>query len=727
VANFFDYIKAGRYTDAIFHRHETSGIQVLQGGGFTFRTNPARLDPIATPADFGIKNEPDFVNRPNALGTIAMAKSTTDNANSQFFFNLANNTALNDPAQSGNTGGFTVFGKIADATSQQNLNDLAAIPIQNRSNDAALPASEKTVFGQIPLKNYPQPPAGNFPTDTVAANYALITGADVLKQDEFLTYSVVSNSRPDLVTPVITNEHLTLKYATNKTGNATITVRATDKFGATVDDTFTVSVANTAPTATVTLSSTSPKTNDTLTATATPHDADGDPVSLTYVWKVNGVVEQTTTTSATTNTFDLSQANHGNKGQTVTVEVTPNDGTLNGAVATPATPATIINSAPVINTIGLSPNTAVNSNDNLTATVTATDPDGDPITFSYLWEKQGGGTLRGPISTTTTHDALDLSTLSGIAKNDQIKLTVTPNDGTVNGTAASTSVTIANTAPTVSVNLDTNSPVPSATLTATATPADAENDPVTLTFVWKVNGTVVPSATTNTFDLAANGAGPGAVVTVTVTPNDGHTNGAAQTATATVNSPPQTTGIQDQTFSGPGNFGLDVTPDFSDPDAGDTLTYTATLSNNAPLPTWLHFTAGVFSGNPAPSDAAVLQIKVVASDPHSQTASATFQLTVSNTPTSLNDAPVIDDVTLSPNPVHTTDTLTATVTSHDPDGDPVGLSFVWKVDGTPTGVTTSTFDLQAHSVASGSVVRVEVTPNDGTVDGAVFAKEITVS
>ena len=50
-----------------------------------------------------------------------------------------------------------------------------------------------------------------------------------------------------------------------------------------------VTVLNTAPTATVSLDDGSPNTNATLTATATRADVDGDTVSLTYLWTVNGV------------------------------------------------------------------------------------------------------------------------------------------------------------------------------------------------------------------------------------------------------------------------------------------------------------------------------------------------------------------------------------------------------------------------------------------------------
>src|SRR2546425_7031701 len=87
-------------------------------------------------------------------------------------------------------------------------------------------------------------------------------------------------------------------------------------------------IVNTAPTATVSLNTSSPKTNDTVTATATKADADGDAVTLTYVWKVNGVTKKTTAgTSSLTDTFDLSVAGNGNKGDTISAEVTRNDRT----------------------------------------------------------------------------------------------------------------------------------------------------------------------------------------------------------------------------------------------------------------------------------------------------------------------------------------------------------------------------------------------------------------
>jgi hypothetical protein len=75
-----------------------------------------------------------------------------------------------------------------------------------------------------------------------------------------------------------------------------------------------------------------PFTNDTLTAAGHQADADGNAVTLTYVWKVNGVTVKTTSASnALTDTLDLSQPGNGDPGQQVTVTVTPNDGTDAGS------------------------------------------------------------------------------------------------------------------------------------------------------------------------------------------------------------------------------------------------------------------------------------------------------------------------------------------------------------------------------------------------------------
>ncbi|MCI0464570.1 MAG: peptidylprolyl isomerase [Gemmataceae bacterium] len=236
VTNFLNYVTDNDYADSIFHRLATlpGGVPfVLQGGGFSFRTGPARLENI--PTDPAVQNEPDPVNRSNLRGTVAMAKLGGDpnSATNQFFFNLGDNSANLD----NQNGGFTVFGRVASAADQQVVDALAAIPTQDQSQAPALPPSQQGVFSDIPLQNY----AGtNFPTDTVRENYALANGLSVVRRTEELTYSVVSNSNPAAVTATVTRNRLTL--TANQNGPAAITVRATDQSGSFVDLTFNVNV-----------------------------------------------------------------------------------------------------------------------------------------------------------------------------------------------------------------------------------------------------------------------------------------------------------------------------------------------------------------------------------------------------------------------------------------------------------------------------------------------------
>ncbi len=224
VTNFFNYVQSGAYNNSIFHRL-IAGF-VLQGGGFTFdpttHTLPAIAALAAVPNEFGVSN---------TQGTIAMAKLSglPNSATDQFFFNLVNNASNLDNTN----GGFTVFGKILGAADQAVLTTLAATHV----------STETSPFDTIPLNNYT---GSNFPTDATAANFLTISSVTILKRTEKLTYSIVSNTNANLVTPSLAagaNEMLTLQYAAGQTGTATIVVRATDQFGATVDQTISVTVS----------------------------------------------------------------------------------------------------------------------------------------------------------------------------------------------------------------------------------------------------------------------------------------------------------------------------------------------------------------------------------------------------------------------------------------------------------------------------------------------------
>lgn len=105
---------------------------------------------------------------------------------------------------------------------------------------------------------------------------------------------------------------------------------------------------------------------------------------------------------------------------------------------------------------------------------------------------------------------------------------------------------------------------------------------------------------------------------------------------------------------------------FSDPDVGDTLTYSAVLSSGPDLPTWLAFDSATrtFSGTPDDMDVGTISIRLTATDTGGGSAQDDFDLTV----TGVNDGPTIDaiaDVTTDED----TTTTTIAVTVFDPDND----------------------------------------------------------
>nr|WP_245283135.1 DUF4082 domain-containing protein [Bradyrhizobium sp. WSM2793] len=87
---------------------------------------------------------------------------------------------------------------------------------------------------------------------------------------------------------------------------------------------------------------------------------------------------------------------------------------------------------------------------------------------------------------------------------------------------------------------------------------------------------------------------------------------------------------------------------FTDVDAGDSLTYTATAADGSPLPAWLTFNASSrsFSGMPTSVDVGTLSVKVSATDLGSLTSSETFDIAVSAVPSTVSlfsssDAPAV--------------------------------------------------------------------------------------
>jgi cyclophilin family peptidyl-prolyl cis-trans isomerase len=226
-ANFLNYVNDGDYIDSFIHR-SVPGF-VIQGGGFRIRGGNIESVPTNPPVvnEFGISN---------TLGTISMAKSegNPDSATSQWFISLGANSDNLD----NQNGGFTVFGRVTKETfpNAQTFGSPVYFP--------TFPYSEP--FNQLPL--WYEHSFGNFKISELilfqpVSLVALPPGQ--AGESAVLTYSVLSNSNPGLATPAIISESLTITPVPAQTGTTTLTIRATDSVGNTVDDTFVVSVGST--------------------------------------------------------------------------------------------------------------------------------------------------------------------------------------------------------------------------------------------------------------------------------------------------------------------------------------------------------------------------------------------------------------------------------------------------------------------------------------------------
>ncbi|MBW4491941.1 MAG: putative Ig domain-containing protein, partial [Oscillatoria princeps RMCB-10] len=179
--------------------------------------------------------------------------------------------------------------------------------------------------------------------------------------------------------------------------------------------------------------------------------------------------------------------------------------------------------------------------------------------------------------------------------------------------------------------------------------SDPENDPIQY-YATLANGNPLPTwlhfdSSTGTFSGTPGNANIGTIAVKVCATNSGgfSASGASDTFNLTVSNfaPATASPIADQTATAGTLFNFIIPGNtFSDADS-DPLSYTATLANGNPLPSWLNFSNGTFSGNPGNSDAGTISVKVIASDTSNSSVSDIFNLTVqsSNPPALANLIP----------------------------------------------------------------------------------------
>ncbi len=447
-------------------------------------------------------------------------------------------------------------------------------------------------------------------------------------------------------------------------------------------------------------------TGDTLTATpGAASDADGDDITFTWRWFVNGAVVDGQT-SATLN------AAYFSKGQAVRAEATPHDDQGAGEPV-PSNVVTIQNSLPVLPSADLGTDPYFTDDVIAVSLGDATDADGDTITFTYRWFVNGA-IVAGETS----------AALSGVhfAKGQSVRAEITPHDDEGAGERVFTdAVVIENTQPALfSAALAdepyfTDSPM-SPTLGPTV---DADNDPLTFTYRWFVNDVEVAGQTTDT--LASAHFGKGQTVRVEVTPHDDEVAGepVSTNEVTILNSLPLVAAAD-----------IGVGPWFT----GDTIAMTLGTVSDADSDTVSLSYRWLVDGEPVVGQTSTSlsgtffdkgQIVQAEVTPHDGEAAGVAVL--SNEITVQNALPVLASADIGSGPYYTGDDITVTPgTADDDDGDAVSFTWRWLVNGEPVAGQTSATLSGAH-FTKGQTVRAEVTPHDGEAAGSpVLSNEITV-
>lgn len=268
--------------------------------------------------------------------------------------------------------------------------------------------------------------------------------------------------------------------------------------------------SNAAPSITnLALTPETPTTSDDITAAYTFSDDDGDPESGTsFAWHLNGVHQPA-------HTATVLPASATTRGDAWYVVVTPSDGVDDGAPETSNT-LTVVNSLPVVTSIGVSSETP-DTNDDVTFTFATDDDDGDPVTTEVRWLLDGS--VVESMNQATTLPAL--ATRPG----DVWSVELRASDGfETSGWFSSPDLVIdsSNQAPTVSdLALNPMAPTSSDDLTLTWTEDDGDGDAIVdREIIWKNGG--IPVAEANGMStLPSTMTTKGEVWTVNIRVSDG--------------------------------------------------------------------------------------------------------------------------------------------------------------------------------------------------------------
>jgi|GEM_PF-2875461 len=539
--------------------------------------------------------------------------------------------------------------------------------------------------------------------DTPVSDTVTATDAD----GDALTYSVVTQPANGTLTSFDANTGAyTYAPDTNYNGSDSFTFRANDGTANSNTATITINIgaSNDAPVAidgTLTTGEDTPA-NDTLTAT----DADGDTLTYSVVTQpTNGTV---TITDATTGAYTYTPNANYNGGDSFTFRV--NDGTTNSNTATVTVIVTPVNDAPVAQDA----TTSTQEDSTVMGTLSATDVDGDTLTYSVASQPSNG--------TVMVSAAGDYTYTPDANYNGTDSFTFVANDGTTDSNEATVTINVGADNDVPVAQDDTASTQEDVTLTGTLSATDADLDALTYSIVTQpTNGTVmITDATTGDYAYTPN-ADYNGTDSFTFKANDGLADSNTATITITVTPVNDAPVAQDATASTQEDMATSGTVSATDVD-GDTLTYSVVMQPTNGTLTAFDAATGDYTYTPNANYNGADSFTFVANDGTTDSNEATVTINIG----AGNDAPVASDDTL------TTDEDTpanGTLVATDADGDALTYSIVTQpTNGTVTitDAATGDFTYTPNADYNGSDSFTFIA-NDGVLDSNEATVDITVN